>query len=83
MRVMALIEKGQFERKPFNIKWELFFLFIGLILTLVGIAVSIFMISLHGLHSWTITGGVIPLFIGIAFLIFYKLYSDLKRDNNQ
>lgn len=80
MRSMALIDKGQYERKPLNIKWELFFLFIGLILAFVGPAISIYMVSLYGLQSWTIFAGIVPLFLGLAFLIFYKVYINMKKN---
>ena len=79
MRVMAMIEKGNYERRPLNIKWELVFLFIGLVLSFVGPGISIYMVSAFGLASRTITAGIVPLFIGIAFLVFYKLYYDIKK----
>ncbi len=79
IRAMARIEKGNYEPKPLNIRWELFILFFGLVLTFLGPAISIYMISLFELESWTITSGIIPLFIGIALLVFYKMYGRIKN----
>jgi uncharacterized membrane protein YdbT with pleckstrin-like domain len=82
MRAMAMIEKGVYERRPKrNIRWELFFLFAGLILVFLGPAISIYMISLYGFQSWTFTAGIIPLFIGFAVLVFYKQYLKIKNSN--
>jgi hypothetical protein len=78
IRAMSRIEKGDYERKPLNIRWNLFFLFSGLVLTFLGPAISIYMISLFELQSWTVTSGIIPLFIGISLLVFYKMYDKIK-----
>ncbi len=80
MRVMALIEKGVYERRSKrNIRWELLFLFVSLVLIFLGPAISIYMISLYGFQSWTFTAGIIPLFIGFAFFVFYKQYLKIKN----
>ena len=81
IRAMAMIEKGNYERKPLNIRWDLIFLFFGLLLTFLGPAISIYMISLFGFQSSTLTGGIIPLFIGFSLLVFYKMYINFKKNN--
>jgi hypothetical protein len=78
IRTLARIEKGDLERRPIKFRWELIVLFLGLILAFLGPAISIYTISLFELQSWTITSGIIPLFIGIALLVFYKIYGKLK-----
>jgi hypothetical protein len=78
LRALARIEKGDLERRPMNIRWELFILFFGLLLTFLGPAISIYTVCLFELQSWTITSGIIPLFIGLALLVFYKMYDKMK-----
>lgn len=77
-RAMAMIEKGiisevekqKYLPKPFN--WRLITALIGLVLVLGGIGLSLFMIGEEGIEKWHL--GTIPLFVGIAFLIFNQFY---------
>ena len=75
-RNMAMIEKGVY--KPSKWRWDLIVLFFGLLLSFVGVGVSITATSYFGPQPWTVMSGVLPLFLGIAFLLFYK-FSDLKN----
>ena len=77
-RIMAMIEKGVFKEgelakyqpKPYN--WRLLTMLFGLVLVLGGIGYSLFMIGQDGIDQWYV--GTIPLLIGVAFLIFNRMY---------
>lgn len=77
-RIMAMIEKGVFKEgelakyqpKPYN--WRMLTSLIGLVLVLGGIGVSLYMIGLNGIEQWYT--GTIPLLVGVAFLIFNRIY---------
>jgi len=77
-RAMAMIEKGTYERRPLNIRWDLAALFTGLVLLFVGIGISLSMICLYGVQLWSVLGGVIPFLLGIAFLVFTAAYKKMK-----
>ena len=70
-RSMAMIEKGLYQ--PSKIRWDLITLFIGLITAFTGLGVSLTTAAYFGPQPWTILSGVIPLLIGIAFLVFYGI----------
>jgi hypothetical protein len=83
-RIMAMIEKGitpdeatlkMFRPRPF--RWDLFSLLAGLILILGGVGVSLFKIGKEGIDQWYV--GVIPLLIGVAFVIAYRIFSREKE----
>jgi hypothetical protein len=85
-RIIAMIEKGitpdettlkMFRPRPF--RWDLFSLLMGLILILGGLGVSLFKIGKEGIDKWYL--GVIPLLVGVAFIIFYRIY--LKEKNSK
>lgn len=85
-RIIAMIEKGitpdettlkMFKPRPF--RWDLFSLLMGLILILGGLGVSLFKIGKEGIDKWYL--GVIPLLVGVAFIIFYRIY--LKEKNSK
>ncbi len=77
-RIMAMIEKGvykegelaKYQPKPYN--WKLITSLIGLVLLLGGVGLSLFMIGESGIEQWYV--GTIPLLIGVAFLIFNRIY---------
>jgi hypothetical protein len=71
-KVMAMIEKGNYTQKP--IRWDLICLLLGIILVFVGPGISVTASAFFGMRLWiwTIASGLIPLLVGIAFLIFYK-----------
>lgn len=73
-RTMAMIAKGSFEQKPLAVRWDLLVLLTGLILIFLGPAISIYLVSAYGVYPWAVSGGVIPFFLGGAFLVFHKMY---------
>lgn len=82
-RIIAMIEKGitpdaanlkMFRPKPF--RWELFSLMMGLVFILGGLGVSLFKIGKEGIDQWYL--GVIPFFVGVALIIFYRIYVKVK-----
>lgn len=66
-----LIKTGNYKPRTFNLR--IFSLFSGILLTAVGFILTILFILLEGL-SYPLLGGLIPLCIGIALLVFFKLY---------
>jgi len=83
-RIIAMIEKGitpdeatlkMFRTKSF--RWDLFSLLTGLILILGGLGVSLFKIGKEGIDKWYL--GVIPILVGVAFIIFYRIYLKVKN----
>jgi hypothetical protein len=84
-RIIAMIEKGitpdestlkMFRPKPF--RWDLFSLMMGLVFILGGLGVSLFKIGKEGIGQWYL--GVIPILVGVAFLIFYRIYLKAKNE---
>jgi hypothetical protein len=75
-RQMALIKSGQWKPVHFNI--SMFSLLTGLLLTIVGIVLTIFFALLRGL-DWALLGGIIPLALGIAFLVFFTVDYCLRK----
>jgi small-conductance mechanosensitive channel len=71
-KVMAMIEKGTYSPKPIHVRWDLICLLLGIILVFVGPGISVTASAFFGMRLWTIASGLIPLLVGIAFLIFYK-----------
>jgi hypothetical protein len=65
-----LIERGLYEAKAFDPRS--FCLLAGLVLTMVGAMLFILFLLLDGI-SYNLLGGAIPLSIGVALLVFYKL----------
>lgn len=65
------IKTGTFVPKKFNL--EIFSLLTGLILTGVGLILTIVFLLVEG-KSYAILGGLIPTVVGACLLIFYKLY---------
>lgn len=83
LRMMAMIEKGVYptdasgRRLPTaRFRWDLFYLLSGLILVLGGVGLSLYMMGLQGIRMWYV--GVIPLLVGAALLIFYRIYVKLQ-----
>jgi hypothetical protein len=83
-RILAMIEKGidpgtsansLYKIAPF--RWDVFTLFTGLILSFGGLGFSIFKMGEEGVQKWH--SGVIPLLLGIAFLIFHFVYFKSKK----
>jgi hypothetical protein len=81
-RILAMIEKGitpdeatlkMFRPKPF--RWDQFSLLVGLVLILGGLGFSLFKIGKEGIDQWYM--GVIPLLVGVALVIAYRI---LRRE---
>jgi cytochrome c-type biogenesis protein CcmH/NrfF len=78
-RILAMIEKGIIpdetalkEFKTTSFRWDVFLLLTGLILGLGGVGLSVFMMGHKGAQQWYT--GVIPFLIGVALLVFYKIF---------
>ena len=69
------ISKNQYNPQVFN--WKIFSLFAGLCLVGVGFAISLLFFLISG-FTFGLLGGLIPLVLGIMFLIFYKIISNEK-----
>jgi hypothetical protein len=69
-RQMALIKSGQWTKTRLNL--GTFSLLTGLLLTCVGAALTVFFSLLRG-TDYVLLGGLIPLSLGIALLIFYRM----------
>lgn len=69
------ISKDSYNPPKFN--WSLFSLFSGLCLIGVGVSISIVFLIISGI-TYGLLGGIIPLVLGIMFLVFYKLISNGK-----
>jgi hypothetical protein len=69
------IKNGTYQREQFNLK--IFTLLFGLLLTGIGITLSVFFALLKG-NSPALLGGLIPLVIGICLIAFYKLNPDFS-----
>ena len=67
-RRTLLIQAGQFKRPDFNLLT--FSLLTGLLLSTVGLALTIFLIITLG-RNFGLLGGIIPLSIGIGLLVYY------------
>lgn len=64
---MLMIEKGTYQRKNFDL--NTFSLLAGILLFGIGLALSVFFILRTGLN-YELLGGIIPLAIGLGFLLF-------------
>ena len=67
---------------PRKVNGAAFSLFAGLLLTGIGIILSLVFAIISG-FSYAILGGLIPAVVGICFLIFYKIYPGFhsKKDD--
>ncbi|TGL60884.1 hypothetical protein [Leptospira sarikeiensis] len=66
---MAIIKAGLYQREKFDLRLYSFFL--GLILTFVGISLSVTFILVLG-KSLAMLGGLVPLGTGLGLLCYYK-----------
>jgi hypothetical protein len=69
-RRTLLIKAGQFKRPDFDLLS--FSLLAGLLLTTVGLALTVFLAIALGVN-FGILGGIIPLAVGIGLLIYYGI----------
>lgn len=74
------IKNGTEAPKRFNLRT--YVLLVGLCLIGVGLALTL-LFGLMAKISWELLGGLVPLFIGIALVIFYKINPDFKNDSKE
>ncbi|MBQ0052550.1 MAG: hypothetical protein KBT11_10905 [Treponema sp.] len=67
--VKLRIKTGTYEKPVFN--YKAYVLLIGLLLSLIGVALTLFFLAIKGVSN-ALLGGLIPLTVGISFLLFYK-----------
>lgn len=77
--VKLQIKTGTFVERKFNLK--AFSLLTGLILTGIGLILTLVFILVEGI-SYAMLGGLIPAVTGIALLIFYKVYPNQNNEND-
>jgi hypothetical protein len=58
---------------PKKLNLRLFALLSGILLLCVGIVLTVIFVFLTGL-SYTLLGGLLPLALGIGFIVFFKIY---------
>jgi hypothetical protein len=69
-RQTLLIKSGQYAKQRFDL--QVFSLLTGLLLTGVGICLTVFFALLRGADD-SLLGGLVPLSLGVALLLFYAL----------
>jgi hypothetical protein len=74
----AMIEKGTYKRAEIDL--DTFSLFLGLILSGVGIALLVFFIIKSGV-TYGLLSGLIPFSTGVSLVAFYVLRNGSKRGN--
>jgi hypothetical protein len=67
---------------PKRLNLKLFALLIGILLVCVGAVLTVLFFLLAGI-SYTVLGGLIPLALGIGFLVFYRLFDQPGTDDKQ
>jgi sterol desaturase/sphingolipid hydroxylase (fatty acid hydroxylase superfamily) len=72
------VKTGNYKPSKFDLK--IFSLLLGIILTGIGSVLTLFFALISGL-SYQVLGGLIPLALGVCFLIFYKVVSHTNLDN--
>ncbi len=74
------IKTGCFKPKQFNLK--LFSLLTGLLLTGVGVVLSLVFLVIDGV-SYMLLGGLLPMVIGICLVVFYALYPKSEQTDGE
>jgi hypothetical protein len=69
-RTSLLIKAGQYQKNDFDLRS--FSLLAGILLFCVGLTLTIFLVLFHG-SGYGLMGGLIPLSIGTALLIYYGI----------
>jgi len=73
------IQTGTYQHRKFDLKN--FSLLTGLLLTGIGISLTLFFSLLNG-FSYAVLGGLIPLVLGLCLLIFYKINPEFKQSQH-
>ncbi len=71
---MLRIEKGVYEKQRFDIL--IFSLLTGLLLSSVGVVLSIFFIAMEGC-TYGLLGGLIPFATGVSLLVFFVIRKNM------
>lgn len=80
-QISLLIKAGGY--KPAQFDLYVASLLLGILLTGIGFVLSILFMLMDGL-SYALMGGLIPLVMGIGFLVFCKVYASIKnKDEGQ
>jgi hypothetical protein len=69
-RRTLLIKTGRYDRPDFDL--QSFCLLAGLLLTCVGLSLTVFLGLIQG-TDYGLLGGIIPLSVGIGFLVYYGI----------
>ena len=69
------IKYGAYEPARCNLK--AFVLLTGILLIAVGLVLTVLILIIDGV-SYPLLGGLIPLAIGIALIVFYRIYKNVK-----
>jgi len=78
-QIQLMIKTGNY--KPTKYNFSAFSLLTGILLTAVGLVLSILFIAIDGL-TYSLLGGLIPFALGIGLIIFYKLYKPKDTNND-
>jgi hypothetical protein len=73
---VRLIERGLYEARKVDI--DAFCLLTGLVLVSIGVVLSILFLVIEG-ADFSILGGLIPLAVGISFLVFFGMRRNRTR----
>ena len=79
-QISLQIKTGNY--KPSNFDLKIFSLLLGILLTGVGLVLTIFFALMNGL-SYQVLGGLIPLSLGVCLLIFYRFCPAKNIENGQ
>jgi hypothetical protein len=71
-----LIKTGHYDKPDFDL--QSFSLLVGLLLTCVGSSLTVFLALIQG-TGYGLLGGIIPLSIGIGFLVYYGIRRGDKK----
>ncbi len=70
-QIKLLIKSGSY--KPVHFDFKLFALLTGILLTGIGLVLTLLIGFIEGI-TYPLLGGLIPLVIGIGLIIFYRVY---------
>jgi hypothetical protein len=73
-----MIDKGIYTRVPFEM--DTFSLLLGLVLFILGLALTIFFLIKDG-FSYGVLSGLIPVSVGVSLLIFFIVRFNIKSKN--
>jgi heme/copper-type cytochrome/quinol oxidase subunit 2 len=73
---VRLIERGLYEERKVDL--DAFCLLTGMLLVSIGIVLSVLFLAIEG-FSYSALGGLIPLAVGISFLVFFGMRRNRTR----